>query len=48
MPCARVHHPGQVRQAGTKFLRSQPRVEVRYSDGHPDRVCVVASAATKR
>ncbi|WP_329154636.1 hypothetical protein OIU81_36200 [Streptomyces sp. NBC_01454] len=42
-----VDHPGQVRLVDTDFMRSHPRVEVRYGDpGHPDRARVVASAAT--
>ncbi|MEV4923805.1 hypothetical protein [Streptomyces roseoverticillatus] len=42
-----VDHPGQVRLVDTAFMRSHPRVEVRYGDpGHPDRARVVASATT--
>ncbi|WP_327323816.1 hypothetical protein OG735_15850 [Streptomyces sp. NBC_01210] len=44
-----VEHPSQVRLADTEFLRSHPRVEVRYGDPeYPDRARVVASAATPR
>ncbi|MGW2597916.1 hypothetical protein [Streptomyces klenkii] len=42
-----VAHPGQVRLADTEFMRSHPRVEVRYGDpDHPRRARVVASATT--
>ncbi|WP_424888933.1 hypothetical protein [Streptomyces sp. XH2] len=42
-----VDHPRQVRLVDTEFMRSHPRVEVRYGDpGHPDRARVVASATT--
>ncbi|GGX75064.1 hypothetical protein [Streptomyces hiroshimensis] len=42
-----VNHPGRVRLADTEFMRSHPRVEVRYGDlDHPDRARVVASATT--
>ncbi|MEU1376001.1 hypothetical protein ABZ442_20435 [Streptomyces triculaminicus] len=42
-----VDHPGQVRLVDTEFMRSHPRVEVRYGDpGHPGRARVVASATT--
>ncbi|MEV4505631.1 hypothetical protein [Streptomyces klenkii] len=42
-----VTHPGQVRLVDTEFLRSHPRVEVRYGDpDHPRRARVVASATT--
>ncbi|MBF6047043.1 hypothetical protein GO001_17685 [Streptomyces sp. NRRL B-1677] len=42
-----VAHPGQVRLVDTEFMRSHPRVEVRYGDpDHPGRARVVASATT--
>ncbi|UQA92076.1 hypothetical protein [Streptomyces halobius] len=42
-----VDHPSQVRLVDTDFMRSHPRVEVRYGDpDHPDRARVVASATT--
>ncbi|MFF4159390.1 hypothetical protein [Streptomyces sp. NPDC001678] len=42
-----VDHPSRVRLADTGFLRSHPRVEVRYGDpGHSDRARIVASATT--
>ncbi|TVL89294.1 hypothetical protein [Streptomyces sp. SAJ15] len=42
-----VDHPGRVRLVDTEFMRSHPRVEVRYGDpDHPDRSRVVASATT--
>ncbi|MEV7003214.1 hypothetical protein AB0N62_36850 [Streptomyces sp. NPDC093982] len=42
-----VDHPSQVRLVDTDFMRSHPRVEVRYGDpDHPDQARVVASAAT--
>lgn len=42
-----VDRPGQVRLVDSEFMRSHPRVEVRYGDpGHPDRARVVASATT--
>ncbi|WP_367137441.1 MULTISPECIES: hypothetical protein [Streptomyces] len=42
-----VARPGQVRLADTEFMRSHPRVEVRYGDpDHPRRARVVASATT--
>ncbi|MFC5721073.1 hypothetical protein ACFP1Z_12930 [Streptomyces gamaensis] len=42
-----VDHPGQVRLVDTDFMRSHPRVEVRYGDPeHPDQARVVASATT--
>ncbi|MFI2077339.1 hypothetical protein [Streptomyces triculaminicus] len=42
-----VDHPDQVRLVDTEFMRSHPRVEVRYGDpGHPGRARVVASATT--
>ncbi|ARZ71752.1 cytotoxic protein [Streptomyces albireticuli] len=42
-----VVHPGQVRLVDTDFMRSHPRVEVRYGDpDRPDRARVVASATT--
>lgn len=42
-----VDHPGQVRLVDTEFMRSHPRVEVRYGDpDHPGRARVVASATT--
>ncbi|MFI9235448.1 hypothetical protein [Streptomyces sp. NPDC053079] len=42
-----VDHPRQVRLVDTEFMRSHPRVEVRYGDpDHPDRARVVASATT--
>ncbi|MFF7725733.1 hypothetical protein [Streptomyces sp. NPDC008001] len=42
-----VDHPGQVRLVDTEFMRSHPRVEVRYGNpGHPGRARVVASATT--
>ncbi|MEV5510711.1 hypothetical protein [Streptomyces orinoci] len=42
-----VERPGQVRLIGTEFMRSHPRVEIRYGDpGQPDRARVVASATT--
>ncbi|MCC2277142.1 hypothetical protein LKL35_17210 [Streptomyces sp. ET3-23] len=42
-----VDRPAQVRLIDTDFMRSHPRVEVRYGDpGHPDRARVVASATT--
>ncbi|MFI1258677.1 hypothetical protein ACH4U6_33535 [Streptomyces netropsis] len=42
-----VDHPSQVRLVDTEFMRSHPRVEVRYGDpDHPDRARVVASATT--
>ncbi|MBT2385520.1 hypothetical protein [Streptomyces sp. ISL-11] len=42
-----VDHPDQVRLADTEFLRSHPRVEVRYGDpDDPGRARVVASATT--
>ena len=44
---AAVGPPGQVRLADTDFMRSPPRVEVRYGGpGSPGRARVVASAAT--
>ncbi|MFI9722900.1 hypothetical protein ACIHFE_25135 [Streptomyces sp. NPDC052396] len=42
-----VDHPGQVRLVDIEFMRSHPRVEVRYGNpGQPDRARVVASATT--
>ncbi|KIZ15827.1 hypothetical protein [Streptomyces natalensis] len=42
-----VDHSSQVRLVDTDFMRSHPRVEVRYGDpDDPDRARVVASAAT--
>ncbi|WP_058041993.1 hypothetical protein [Streptomyces roseifaciens] len=42
-----VDHPSQVRLVDTEFMRSHPRVEVRYGDpDHPGRARVVASATT--
>ncbi|MFC5143539.1 hypothetical protein [Streptomyces aureoversilis] len=42
-----VDHPGRVRLVDTEFMRSHPRVEVRYGDpDHPGRARVVASATT--
>ncbi|PSJ30333.1 hypothetical protein B7P34_01855 [Streptosporangium nondiastaticum] len=42
-----VDHPGQVRLVDTEFMRSHPRVEVRYGNpDHPGRARVVASATT--
>ncbi|MCQ8773885.1 hypothetical protein [Streptomyces telluris] len=42
-----VDHPRQVRLVDTEFMRSHPRVEVRYGDpDHPRRARVVASATT--
>ncbi|MCF3103023.1 hypothetical protein IPZ58_15710 [Streptomyces roseoverticillatus] len=42
-----VGHPDQVRLVDTEFMRSHPRVEVRYGDpDHPERARVVASATT--
>ncbi|WP_372405755.1 hypothetical protein [Streptomyces luteireticuli] len=42
-----VDRPGQVRLVDSPFMRSHPRVEVRYGDpAHPDRARVVASATT--
>ncbi|MCH0541453.1 hypothetical protein I3F58_18185 [Streptomyces sp. MUM 203J] len=42
-----VDHPGQVRLVDTDFMRSHPRVEVRYGDpDRPDRARVVATATT--
>jgi hypothetical protein len=42
-----VDHPSQVRLVDTDFMRSNPRVEVRYGDpDHPERARVVASVAT--
>ncbi|KNB49938.1 hypothetical protein AC230_24715 [Streptomyces caatingaensis] len=42
-----VGRPGQVRIVDSEFMRSHPRVEVRYGDpGHPARARVVASATT--
>lgn len=44
---AAVGHPGQVRLVDTDFMRSHPRVEVRYGDPGPSaRARVVPSAAT--
>ncbi|GFE13392.1 hypothetical protein Sgleb_14390 [Streptomyces glebosus] len=44
---AALGHPGQVRLVDTDFMRSHPRVEVRYGDPGPsDRARVVPSAAT--
>ncbi|MEX2984260.1 hypothetical protein [Streptomyces sp. C36] len=42
-----VDHLDQVRPVDTEFMRSHPRVEVRYGDpDHPGRARVVASATT--
>lgn len=42
-----VANAGQVRLVNTEFMRSHPRVEVRYGDpDHPGRARVVASATT--
>ncbi|MFI1739776.1 hypothetical protein [Streptomyces sioyaensis] len=42
-----VGHPSQVRLVDADFMRSHPRVVVRYGGpGSPDRARVVASAAT--
>lgn len=42
-----VDHPSHVRLVDTDFMRSHPRVEVRYGDpDHPERARVVASVAT--
>ncbi|MGK5545132.1 hypothetical protein ACSNOH_10425 [Streptomyces sp. URMC 127] len=42
-----VDRPRQVRLVDTEFMRSHPRVEVRYGDpDHPNRARVVASATT--
>ncbi|WP_432146791.1 hypothetical protein [Streptomyces sp. bgisy084] len=44
---AAVGHPSQVRLVGADFMRSRPRVEVRYGDPGPsERAGVVPSAAT--
>ncbi|MCH0564884.1 MULTISPECIES: hypothetical protein [unclassified Streptomyces] len=42
-----VDRPSQVRLGDTDFMRSHPRVEVRYGDpDRPDRARVVATATT--
>nr|BBA30762.1 hypothetical protein [Streptomyces sp. HA201] len=42
-----VDQPAQVRLVDTDFMRSHPRVEVRYGDPErPDRARVIASATT--
>lgn len=42
-----VDRPGQVRLVDTDFMRTHPRVEVRYGDpDDPDRARIVASAST--
>ncbi|MEU6332520.1 hypothetical protein ABZ851_35530 [Streptomyces sp. NPDC047049] len=44
---AAVGHPSQVRLVGTDFIRSHPRVEVRYGGPGPsERARGVPSAAT--